>query len=164
PSSAAASQQPATAPGGQSAPQRSAAAPASPPPSSPAPGVDSSIFDPASIPKLMEITPPAPTATRAAGRVPPPPDTPAALTREDVAAFKQHLRKCLRVPAGVDADRPVRIVMRVLLKRNGSLAADPMLVSAPAAQEGPSLVEAATSALKACQPYALPADKYDEWK
>jgi hypothetical protein len=158
----------------QPAPQHSAAAPTastaapSPPPgsaaASPPPVAETSIFDPASIPKLMEITPSTPTATVAAGGFDAAADQGADLSRDEKAAFKTHLRKCLRLPAGVDAERPLRIVMRVFLKRDGELAADPMLVSAPAAREGPPMVQAATKALKACQPYALPIDKYDEWK
>ena len=42
--------------------------------------------------------------------------------------------------------------------------ADVTLVSGPAAQEGPLLVQAATEAIKQCQPYALPAEKYKDWK
>lgn len=164
---AAPQQPPAAQPQQQPAAQRGAAAPASPPPApSPAAPTDTppSIFDPASIPKLQEIAPPPTPATVAAGGFDAPADSRADLAREEVATFKTHLRRCLRLPAGVDAEQPLRIVVRVFLTRSGALAADPMLVSAPAVQEGPSLVQAATKALKACQPYALPAEKYDEWK
>jgi hypothetical protein len=143
------------------APQRSAAAPPnpSPPPQEPA---APSIFDPASIPKLLDIAPPPPAA--AAPEYDALADVAASLSREQVTAFKAHLKKCLKLPAGVDAARELRVVMRVFLTPNGALAADPMLVAAPAAQEGPALVRAATQAFKACQPYALPAEKYNEWK
>ena len=56
------------------------------------------------------------------------------------------------------------VSLRVFLRPDGALAADPMLVAAPAAREGPAMVQAATQAFKACQPYALPAEKYNEWK
>jgi hypothetical protein len=149
----------------QPAPQAPPQPPAQPQPAPQAPMAAPSIFDPASIPKLAEITP-----------VPPAPSAPsigfdsaaievANLTREEVAAFKSHLKKCLKLPSGMDASRNVRVVLRVFLRTDGALAADPMLIEAPAAKEGPVLLQAATKALKDCQPYAfLPAEKYNEWK
>ena len=91
-------------------------------------------------------------------------DVAASLSREEVVTFKAHLKKCLTLPAGVDAARELKVVMRVFLRPDGGLAAEPMLVAAPAAREGPAMVQAATKAFKACQPYALPPEKYNEWK
>lgn len=166
PPPAARQQPPAAAPSAAAPAQPSPETPAQPPPQQqPPPSAAPSIFDPASIPKLAEIAPP-----------PPAPSTPsigfdsaametANLSREDVAAFKSHLKKCLKLPAGMDASRNVRVVMRVFLRTDGALASDPMLIEASAAREGPGLVQAATEALKACQPYAfLPPEKYNEWK
>jgi hypothetical protein len=146
-------------------PQRNAAVPPSPspPPAPVLPDAPSSIFSPAAIPKLLDMTPmqraaaPAPGFDALA-------DVAAALSREEVTTFKAHLKKCLKLPEGVDAARDLRVVMRVFLRPDGALAADPMLVAAPAAREGPAMVKAAIQAFKACQPYALPAEKYDEWK
>jgi hypothetical protein len=155
--------------------QRSAAAPPSPPPAPqqsatppsapPAPlSATPSIFDPASIPTLMAMTPTPPAAPSATLGFDAPADAAADLSREEVVAFKTHLKKCLRLPAGVDAERKLRVTMRVFLRPDGSFSADPMLVAASAAREGPALVKAATDALKECQPYALPAAKYNDWK
>jgi hypothetical protein len=95
---------------------------------------------------------------------PKPFDVAAALSRQEVTDFKAHLKKCLKLPAGVDAARDLRVVMRVFLKPDGALASDPMLVAAPAAREGPAMVQAAMQAFKACQPYSFPAEKYNDWK
>ncbi len=55
--------------------------------------------------------------------------------------------------------------MRVYLKRDGVLAADPTLIEASASRDGPLIMQTAIRALKDCQPYAfLPAAKYKEWK
>ncbi len=59
----------------------------------------------------------------------------------------------------------MRVVVRVSLRRDGSLAADPLLIEASASREGPLLLQTAVSALKDCQPFGfLPADKYREWR
>jgi hypothetical protein len=158
--------QPAAGPTSQ---RRAAATPAPPLPQAPAPAAPPqqdilSIFDPANIPKLMDMAPAPPIAAAASPGFDALADTSADLSREEVAAFKVHLKKCLKLPAGVSAARDMRVVMRVFLRPDGALAAEPMLVAAPAAQEGPVMVQAATQALKACQPYALPAEKYNDWK
>ncbi|MEA2929357.1 MAG: hypothetical protein QOG38_1785 [Hyphomicrobiales bacterium] len=145
-------------------PPSPAAAPASPaaaPPS--APTEAQSIFDPASIPKLADIAPQPAAPTPVAG-FDALADVAAALSRQEVTDFKAHLKKCLKLPAGVDAARDLRVVMRVFLKPDGALASDPMLVAAPAAREGPAMVQAAMQAFKACQPYSFPAEKYNDWK
>jgi hypothetical protein len=143
------------------APPQSASSP-SPPPA--ATSATPSIFDPASIPKLMVMAPTPPAAASPTLGFDAPADVAADLSREEVVAFKTHLKKCLRLPAGVDAERKLRVTMRVFLKPDGSFSAEPMLVAASAAREGPALVKAATDALNACQPYALPAAKYNDWK
>jgi DNA primase len=145
-------------------PQRNAAAPPNPGPPPPAQlDAPTSIFDPAAIPKLLELTPTAQAAAPAPG-FDALADVAAALSRQEVTAFKAHLKKCLKLPEGVDAARELKVVMRVFLRPDGALAAEPMLVAAPAAREGPAMVKAATQAFKACQPYALPAEKYNDWK
>jgi hypothetical protein len=144
-------------------PQRNAAAPPNPAPPPPA-QEHPSIFDPASIPKLLDIAPVPPPSAAAAPEYDALADVAAALSQQEVTAFKAHLKRCLKLPAGVDPARELRVVMRVFLKADGALAADPMLVAAPAAREGPAMVQAATQAFKDCQPYALPAARYNEWK
>ena len=58
-----------------------------------------------------------------------------------------------------------RVVLRIYLKRDGGLAAEPLLIEASASRDGPLLLKAAVRALKDCQPYgSLPADRYREWK
>lgn len=121
-----------------------------------------SVFDPASIPTLLNLAAPggaAPVIGFDAAA-----DTKANLTREEIGALRAHLRKCWKLPTGIDANLSRRVVLRVFFHTNGKLAAEPMLIEASAAREGPALVQAATRALQQCQPYALPAERYDEWK
>jgi len=87
------------------------------------------------------------------------------LKKDIVAAFRAHLKSCLKLPAGVAPADNARIVLRVALKPDGRLAATPALMEAKASPKGPLIMKAAIHALEACQPYGmLPADKYKEWR
>lgn len=89
----------------------------------------------------------------------------AKLKDDVVATFRAHLKTCSIRPADLSPSDKVRIVLRVALLRDGTLAAPPALMVAPASAKGPLLMQAAIKALQSCQPYSmLPADKYDEWK
>lgn len=89
----------------------------------------------------------------------------AKISAEENAAFRRHLKTCSALPASVSPTDRVRIVLRVLLSRDGRLAAEPALLEASASAKGPVLMQKAMDALRACQPYTmLPADKYNEWK
>ncbi|QPF82294.1 hypothetical protein IC762_21275 [Bradyrhizobium genosp. L] len=82
-----------------------------------------------------------------------------------VGEFRRHLKTCLKLPNAVKSDDDVRVKLRVLMTPDGKLAAPPQLIEATASEKGPLLIQSATSALKACQPYAmLPKDRYGEWK
>lgn len=87
------------------------------------------------------------------------------LKADVVAAFRAHLKSCLKLPAGVAPTDDAKIVLRVALKRDGRLAATPALMAAKATPKGPLIMKAAIHALEACQPYSmLPAEKYKEWR
>ena len=133
-------------------------------PQIPSPGVTPqptpSIFDPVNIPALLNL-PNAPEkgfdseATVTAN-----------LSGDEKAAFKAHLKKCWKLPEGMSPAQMTRVVLRIYLKRDGGLAAEPLLIEASASRDGPLLLKAAVRALKDCQPYgsSLPADKYRDWK
>ena len=132
------------------------------PPSAPAqPKAAPSVFDPANIPMLMELP-------NAAGLPEKGFDFEATITAnisgDDRAAFKAHLRKCWKLPDGLSPAANTRVVLRVYLKRDGALASEPVLIEASASRDGPAVLLAAKAALAACQPYALPAENYREWR
>ena len=82
-----------------------------------------------------------------------------------ITAFRRHLRTCLKLPPSLAASDDVKVKLRVLMTKQGTLAADPILIEASASMKGPLLMQGAVKALQACQPYAmLPADRYGEWK
>src|SRR5215467_2765993 len=87
------------------------------------------------------------------------------ISADEITMFRAHLKTCLIRPGPVAPTDKVKVVLRVVLKPDGTLAATPTLIEATASLKGPLLMESAISGLKACQPYAmLPADKYKEWK
>lgn len=82
-----------------------------------------------------------------------------------VAAFRRHLKTCLKLPPALAASDDVKVKLRVMMTQRGTLAADPILIEASASTKGPLLMQSAVKGLQACQPYAmLPADRYGEWK
>ena len=134
-------------------PQIPSPAPAPPQPTTPW------IFDPVNIPALMNLPNPPEKGFDSEAT------TTANLSDNEKAAFKAHLKKCWRLPDGMTPAQTTRVVLRIFLKRDGGLAADPLLIEASASRDGPVLLKAAIRTLKDCQPYAfLPPDKYREWK
>ena len=117
-----------------------------------------------------EILPSPPTAASPAGakagdNFDAPATASADVTSSVVAAFRRHLRTCLKLPAALKGSDDVKVKLRVFMGQDGKLAADPVLIEASASMKGPLLMQSAISGLAACQPYAmLPADRYGEWK
>lgn len=92
-------------------------------------------------------------------------EAPAALTGDEVARFKAHLRRCWQRPAGLAPTSTTRVVIRVSLAPDGALADEPALIEAGAAMDGPHVMRAALEALARCQPYGfLPRERYSEWR
>lgn len=89
----------------------------------------------------------------------------AKLPAEVVAELRRHLKSCAKLPASIAPSDNVRIKLRAVMTTDGLLGRPPILIEASASAKGPILMQAAKSALEACQPYTmLPADKYQEWK
>ena len=91
--------------------------------------------------------------------------TVAKLSDDERATFRARLRKCWKLPGAASLNQATRVVLRIYLRRDATLAGDPVLIEASASRDGPAVMQAAMRALKDCQPFAfLPADKYGEWK
>lgn len=87
------------------------------------------------------------------------------ISREDAAALRAHLKTCSLLPRSVSPTDNVSVVLRVAFRRDGTLAAEPVLIEASASEKGPALMKGAMDALAKCQPYVmLPADRYDQWR
>jgi hypothetical protein len=89
----------------------------------------------------------------------------AKLERNVIDDFKEHLRACWMTPPEAVDDKRVKVLIRVSLRRDGSLLGEPVLIQAVATPAGPAVVKSAIAAVKKCQPYAaLPAEQYKQWR
>lgn len=89
----------------------------------------------------------------------------AQLSQGELDAMRARLRQCWSPPVGA-ADAPnLFVVFRVLLRRDGSIEHEPVLVGGRASQFGPALAESAKRALLQCQPYTmLKPEHYETWR
>jgi colicin import membrane protein len=93
-------------------------------------------------------------------------DTVLSAREQDLLAgmIKSQLQGCWRLSgAGGGTEVPV-VKLKWRLKTDGYLDGDPVVTSAPSDASGQVAAEAALRAVKECQPYRLPPDKYDAWK
>jgi hypothetical protein len=82
-----------------------------------------------------------------------------------VTAFRSRIRQCSKLPPSLSPSDELMIKLRILMTRDGRLAAEPMVKEGTASLKAVDLRNGAVAALSACQPYTmLPPEKYDEWK
>jgi hypothetical protein len=87
------------------------------------------------------------------------------LATDEIAAFAAKVQSCWSAPPSLAKEPKLYVVLRVSLRRDGSLGAEPALQAGAASTLGPALLESAKRALHKCAPYAgLPVEKYDEWR
>ncbi len=90
------------------------------------------------------------------------------LTVSEVDAIRQRFYQCWSVPAGARDAEQLRIVLRIVLNRDGTLQRQPQLMSsAPAGTDRGFYQVAVDSAVRAvhkCTPLRLPAEKYEAWR
>ena len=92
-------------------------------------------------------------------------DTSAKLADTEIGKFRAHLRSCLQLPAGVKNSQQIKLIIRIALLPNGTLAAQPSLIEAAASEMGLPLYRSAIAAIKQCAPYTMfSADRYKEWR
>ncbi|MDE1173774.1 MAG: hypothetical protein PW790_08915 [Parvibaculaceae bacterium] len=88
------------------------------------------------------------------------------LSMTEIDAFRAQMVKCWTVPAGAANAADLVVQIEVNLNKDGTLASPPQLVNSGRLSD-PYFRAAADSAMRAirmCQPYKMPADKYDGWK
>jgi hypothetical protein len=89
----------------------------------------------------------------------------AKIERNSIDAFRERIKSCATLPAGVSPSDRVSLVIRIALKRDGTLAGQPALIEASASPKGPAVLQSLFAGLAKCQPFnMLPADKYQEWR
>jgi len=134
------------------------------PPSSPSPAVSAPDPAPHVFPNMFGMPVALPGGQLGGGFDAPAYDS-ANIGSDNQTAFRERLKTCSILPAGLSSEDKVRIVLRVSLNPDGTLASTPIVIEASASVKGPVLMESAINALRKCQPYSmLPADKYKEWQ
>jgi hypothetical protein len=79
--------------------------------------------------------------------------------------FRELLSTCGALPSGFTRDQKISIVVRVFLKRDGTVEAAPQLLEPNPSAEQQELLQSFASGLQKCQPYTmLPPDRYSQWK
>jgi outer membrane biosynthesis protein TonB len=132
-------------------------------------------FDPSRIAALIDKTP----RKESAPEVPPEQDRPAvvsrtarafegqALTLSEVDALRAQIEKCWIVQAGARYAEELVVRIRIYLNPDGTLRGEPQIVDRARLESDPYFRAAAESAARAilkCQPFRMPADKYDRWR
>jgi hypothetical protein len=88
-----------------------------------------------------------------------------AVAADAVTAFRARIKLCAKLPPSLSPSDDLMIKLRILMTRDGRLAAEPMVKEGTASLKAVDLRDSAVAALSACQPYTmLPPEKYNEWK
>lgn len=90
---------------------------------------------------------------------------PAQLSQSEIDALRRRLSECWSPPVGAANAPNLKVVLRVLFKRDGSVASPPVLVAGSPSPYGPAMAESAKRAILGCQPFTmLRAENYEKWK
>lgn len=91
-----------------------------------------------------------------------------ALTMSEIDALRAQIERCWSFPAGAAYAEDLIVTLRIRLNRDGSVDGRPEIVESVRYRLGDSFFRvAADSAVRAvmrCQPFSLPAQKYDDWR
>jgi colicin import membrane protein len=89
----------------------------------------------------------------------------AMLSQTEIDALRRRLAQCWNPPAGVADAGKLKVVLRVLFRQDGSVAAPPVLVAGTPSALGPAMAESAKRAILSCQPFTmLKPEHYEMWK
>ena len=95
----------------------------------------------------------------------PPAHPPVGLIAVDLQKLIARLTMCWDVPVAVRNSPSLAVTVRINLKRDGSLAAAPVVVNSSQAPLFPVAARSAVRAVTKCAPFGfLPADQYELWR
>jgi outer membrane biosynthesis protein TonB len=86
------------------------------------------------------------------------------LSQNELAMLIAQLRSCWAPPVGVVEAKDLVVTVRFSLNRDGSLLGQPIVVNRGNNALFQVAAEAATRAVRVCQPFRLPASKYEAWQ
>ncbi|EJW12482.1 TolA protein [Rhodovulum sp. PH10] len=88
----------------------------------------------------------------------------AMLTQSEIDALRAQIQACWNPPAGAMEGSELIVKVRLMLRQDGSLEADPVLLNRGSHPYFQVAAESALRAIRRCQPYRLPIAKYQIWK
>ncbi len=71
---------------------------------------------------------------------------------------------CWNPPVGVAEAKDLVVIVKFALNRDGSVSGEPTVVNHGAHALFQIAAESATRAVRRCQPFRLPASKYEAWR
>lgn len=88
----------------------------------------------------------------------------ATMSVNEIDAFRQQISRCWVPPTGgLGADKIV-VRLKLQLKEDGSLQGPPRILNSSSSSFFQAAADSAVRAVWRCQPYQLPAEKYDTWR
>jgi colicin import membrane protein len=86
------------------------------------------------------------------------------LSQNEIAILRAQLYSCWNPPVGVQEAKDLVVTVRFSLNRDGSLAGEPTVLNRGRNALFQIAAEAATRAVRRCQPFRLPVSKYEAWQ
>jgi outer membrane biosynthesis protein TonB len=86
------------------------------------------------------------------------------LTQSEIDALRAQIQACWNPPVGAENAQELIVRLRVQFRTDGTLSAEPVLMNSGTSQYFRVAAESAMRAVRRCQPYTLPAAKYEVWR
>jgi hypothetical protein len=86
------------------------------------------------------------------------------LSQNEIDLLRAQLMACWNPPAGLAGSKDLILVMRFSLNRDGSLSGEPKIVNPGTTALFKIAAESAIKDVWRCQPFRLPAAKYEAWR
>jgi colicin import membrane protein len=88
----------------------------------------------------------------------------ARLTQSEIDALRAQIQACWNPPIGAENAQDLIVRLRIQFRTDGTLSAEPALINNGSSAYFRVAVESAMRAVRRCQPYTLPAAKYEVWR
>ena len=88
----------------------------------------------------------------------------ARLTQSEIDALRAQIQACWNPPVGAENAQDLIVRLRVQFRTDGTLSAEPVLMNNGSSPYFRVAAEGAMRAVRRCQPYTLPAAKYEIWR
>ena len=86
------------------------------------------------------------------------------LTPRDIDAIRVQMRRCWTIPAGAANAHKLVVKIRVFLDIDGRMIVPPKVLTQARGRFYRVAVENALRALRRCEPFKMPAEKYESWR